>query len=173
MKNSLEKNEELEKVVSEALSAHGKKLEDLYKLEEHMPVNNAAKEHQETSLSIKVTKGGEISSYGLLYEHQNKEVEHFELCTNEFFEEFKTERSHKIFMKGHANIPFKNPLLPSRIHGYDPYLATAYDVTVPDKADSSASNTMRLWKIGSIYDNEEELEAVFERMQEKHHEQIK
>ena len=57
-------------------------------------------------------------------------------------------------MEGHVNISFDNPLNPSRISGFQPFLTTAFDVNVPDKTESSAFNKVRLWRVGQLNDTE-------------------
>ena len=66
----------------------------------------------------------------------------------EVFEKFRTDTAYRIHIEGHTNISFKNPLLPSRIFGYSPFLTTAFDVNLPDKAATDSFNKVRLWRVG-------------------------
>jgi glucan phosphorylase len=67
-------------------------------------------------------------------------------------EKFKTERSYKVFCEGNINVMSKNPLNPSKIFGYNPFLATAFDVSVPN--EEGAMGKMRLWHVGELHDTE-------------------
>ena len=97
-----------------------------------MTRNMSNRKMRDPSLTINLTKGGQVSKYGLIFNHSNKDSESFEVCNSEILEKFRTFTAHKIHMEGSVNISNDNPLLPSRITGYNPFLSTAFDISLPD-----------------------------------------
>jgi len=131
LSNTLQTNFDLEMAVSEALTKLGHNLDELYSLETQMACNLESSKYRDRSLKIKLNKGGKISTYGILLNHTNENADTFELCTQEIMEKFRTERFHNVFLDGNINI-LTNPLNPSKVFGYNPFRATAYDLKVPD-----------------------------------------
>lgn len=152
LRNSLKNEPILEEALQAIPNTIGKSLKDLYRLEDLMVNNQVNTVYRDTSLSITLKKGGKVSKYGLVLNHQNQAIDTFDIRSQNLLEEFKTEKSYKVFMKGTLRMTDNDPTKPCRITGYDPLLATAYDVSVPFVPTGDSKSTMRLWRIGQISD---------------------